>query len=79
MVGTPQGAVISPLLANIYLHYALDEWVNWWRRHQAQGEVYIVRYADDFVMGFQHRSEKRGQVSLWFFLAMLAPSVRHVI
>lgn len=57
VVGTPQGAVISPLLANIYLHYALDEWVSWWRRHQAQGEVYIVRYADDFVMGFQHRSD----------------------
>jgi group II intron reverse transcriptase/maturase len=57
VVGTPQGAVISPLLANIYLHYALDLWVNWWRRHHARGEVYIVRYADDFVMGFQYRSD----------------------
>ena len=57
VVGTPQGAVISPLLANIYLHYVLDLWVEWWRRHHARGEVYIVRYADDFVMGFQHRAE----------------------
>ena len=57
VVGTPQGAVISPLLANIYLHYVLDLWVNWWRRHQTRGEVYIVRYADDFVVGFQYRSD----------------------
>ena len=56
-VGTPQGAVISPLLANIYLHCVLDQWVVWWRNHQARGEVYIVRYADDFVMGFQYRSD----------------------
>jgi group II intron reverse transcriptase/maturase len=58
-VGTPQGAVISPLLANIYLHYVLDLWVHWWRSHHARGEVYIIRYADDFVLGFQHRSEAR--------------------
>jgi len=56
-VGTPQGAVISPLLANIYLHYVLDLWVKKWRKSQARGEVYIVRYADDFVMGFQHRDD----------------------
>lgn len=49
--------MISPLLANIYLHYVLDLWVNWWRRHQTRGEVYIVRYADDFVVGFQYRSD----------------------
>lgn len=55
-VGTPQGAVISPLLANIYLHYALDQWVEAWRK-KARGRVVIVRYADDFVMGFQERSE----------------------
>ncbi len=55
-VGTPQGAVISPLLANIYLHYALDQWVAKWRK-AARGEVYIVRYADDFVMGFQYRDD----------------------
>ncbi|GFO57037.1 group II intron reverse transcriptase/maturase [Geomonas sp. Red276] len=59
VVGTPQGAVISPLLANIYLHYVLDQWVKWWRRHHARGEVYIVRYVDDFVMGFQNCSDAR--------------------
>lgn len=56
-VGTPQGAVISPLLANLYLHHALDQWVKGWRKSQARGEVVIVRYADDFVMGFQHRDD----------------------
>jgi RNA-directed DNA polymerase len=53
-VGTAQGAVISPLLANIYLHYVLDLWVQQWRRRKARGEVIIVRYADDFVLGFQY-------------------------
>jgi retron-type reverse transcriptase len=56
-VGTPQGAVCSPILANIYLHYVLDLWVENWRNKYARGEVYIVRYADDFVMGFQYRSD----------------------
>jgi hypothetical protein len=56
-VGTPQGAVISPLLANVYLHYVFDLWVQYWRRHQARGAVVVVRYADDFVMGFQNRDE----------------------
>jgi len=56
-VGTPQGAVISPLLANIYLHYVLDQWVMEWRRVHAKGDVVIVRCADDFVLGFQHRHE----------------------
>jgi RNA-directed DNA polymerase len=56
-VGTPQGAVISPLLANIYLHYVLDLWVHRWRQRHARGEVYIVRYSDDFVLGFQYRSD----------------------
>jgi group II intron reverse transcriptase/maturase len=54
--GTPQGAVISPLLANIYLHYVLDQWTDEWRR-KAQGDVIIVRYADDAVIGFQHEQE----------------------
>ena len=56
-VGTPQGAVISPLLANIYLHYVLDRWVQWWRSRGGRGEIYIVRYADDFVICFQYKSE----------------------
>lgn len=56
-VGTPQGAVISPLLANVCLHYVLDLWVDWWRKHRCRGDVVIVRYADDFVIGFERRSE----------------------
>lgn len=56
-VGTPQGAVISPLLANIYLHYVLDLWAQRWRAQQASGEMILVRYADDFVMGFQQRAD----------------------
>ena len=55
--GTPQGGSVSPLLANIYLHYALDLWADQWRRKQAKGDVIIVRYADDIVFGFQYRSE----------------------
>jgi len=54
-VGTPQGGSISPLLANIYLHYAFDLWANQWRQRYAQGDVIIVRYADDFVVGFQSK------------------------
>jgi RNA-directed DNA polymerase len=56
-VGTPQGSVISPSLANLYLHYVLDLWVDQWRRKQATGDAIIVRYADDAVLGFQHREE----------------------
>jgi Reverse transcriptase (RNA-dependent DNA polymerase) len=55
-VGTPQGSSISPLLANVYLHYALDLWVMAWRR-QARGDVIMVRYADDAVLGFENRDE----------------------
>ncbi len=55
--GTPQGGSISPLLANIYLHYAFDLWARQWRRTQAHGDVIIVRYADDFVVGFQQRED----------------------
>jgi RNA-directed DNA polymerase len=55
--GTPQGAVISPLLANLYLHYVLDLWVEAWRKKVAHGEEIVVRYADDAVLGFQHREE----------------------
>ena len=65
VVGTPQGAVISSFLANIFLHYTLDLWVQWWRKRHARGEVYIVRYVDDFVMGFQYRSDaRRFQIAL---------------
>lgn len=55
--GVPQGGSISPLAANIYLHYVLDLWAEQWRRKQARGEMIIVRYADDFVVGFQHESD----------------------
>jgi group II intron reverse transcriptase/maturase len=55
--GTPQGATVSPLLANIYLHYVLDLWVQQWRTRQARGSVVITRFADDFVVGFQHRAD----------------------
>ncbi len=56
-VGTPQGAVISPLLANVYLHYAFDLWVDAWRKEEAAGDVIVVRYADDFVLGFERRED----------------------
>ena len=55
--GSPQGAVISPVLANLYLHYVLDLWVEAWRKKQARGDVIIVRYADDAVLGFEHRED----------------------
>jgi RNA-directed DNA polymerase len=55
--GTPQGSVISPTLANIYLHYVFDLWVDVWRTKCAQGDVVVVRYAYDTVLGFQHQAE----------------------
>ena len=55
--GTPQGAVISPLLANIYLHYVYDLWVQHWRQRSAKGDVIVVRYADDTIVGFEHWHE----------------------
>ncbi len=55
--GTPQGAVISPLLANIYLHYVYDLWARQWRQRHAQGAMIVVRYADDMVVGFEHRPD----------------------
>jgi group II intron reverse transcriptase/maturase len=57
--GTPQGSGISPLLANVFLHYVLDLWVHQWRQRNARGRVIIVRYADDFVMGFQYEHDAR--------------------
>ena len=55
--GMPQGASVSTLLANVYLHYVFDLWVHQWRSRHARGEVVVVRYADDFVVGFQHRGD----------------------
>src|SRR5436190_1076699 len=57
--GTGQGSVISPLLANVYLHYALDLWAVRWRRREATGDMIIVRYADDYIVGFQHEVDAR--------------------
>ena len=56
-LGTPQGAVVSPLLANVYLHYLFDLWADVWRKKVAKGDVVVVRYADDLVVGFQHRTD----------------------
>jgi len=56
-LGTPQGAVVSPLIANVYLHYLFDLWADVWRKKVAKGDVIVVRYADDLVVGFQHRTE----------------------
>lgn len=61
--GTVQGGSISPLLANIYLHYVFDLWVEQWRNREAKGDVIVVRYADDFVMGFQHKHEAEAFLS----------------
>jgi RNA-directed DNA polymerase len=58
-MGTPQGAVASPLLANVYLHYVFDLWARQWRRREATGHVIVVRYADDIVAGFEHEADAR--------------------
>jgi group II intron reverse transcriptase/maturase len=55
--GSPQGSVISPLLANIYLHYSFDLWMSMWRKKNAHGEVIVVRYADDIILGFQYQTD----------------------
>jgi retron-type reverse transcriptase len=57
--GSPQGASISPLLANIYLHYVLDWWADWWRRQPGHGDMIIVRWADDFIVGFEDEQDAR--------------------
>jgi group II intron reverse transcriptase/maturase len=62
--GTPQGAGIGPLMANIFLHYVLDLWVHHWRRRHARGLVSIVRYADDFVMGFENEADARQMLAV---------------
>ena len=61
--GSPQGASVSPLLANVYLHYVLDLWAEWWRRRHARGDMIIVRFADDFVVGFEHRDDASSSCS----------------
>src|SRR5664279_419101 len=63
--GTPQGAVASPLLANIYLHYVFDLWVKHWRKHHATGDVIVVRYADDIVAGFEQRADAERFLQEW--------------
>jgi group II intron reverse transcriptase/maturase len=68
--GTPQGGSASPLLANVYLHYVFDLWVQQWRRKHARGDMIVVRYADDFIVGFQHQSDAER------FLAELAERFR---
>jgi len=74
--GTPQGAVISPLLANIYLHYVIDLWAQQWRQRHAQGDMILVRYADDIVVGFQHRHDaERFQTEMAQRLAAFALSL----
>jgi len=57
--GSPQGASVSPLLANVYLHFVYDVWVDWWRRTQARGQVMTVRFADDFIVGFEYEEDAR--------------------
>ena len=57
--GTGQGSVASPLLANVYLHYVFDLWAERWRRREATGDMIIVRYADDIVVGFEHETDAR--------------------
>ncbi len=57
--GTPQGAVISPILANVYLHYVFDVWANHWRQEKASGDVLMIRYADDIVLGFEYEGEAK--------------------
>ncbi|HEV2397955.1 MAG TPA: group II intron reverse transcriptase/maturase [Candidatus Sulfotelmatobacter sp.] len=64
-VGTPQGAVASPLLANIYLHYVFDLWVQHWREHHATGDMIVLRYADDIVAGFENRTDAGRFLEEW--------------
>jgi RNA-directed DNA polymerase len=63
--GTPPGAVVSPLLANVYLHYVFDLWVRRWRRRSATGDMIVVRYADDIVLGFEHRADAERYLEEW--------------
>ena len=74
--GTPQGSVASPLLGNVYLHYVYDLWVEQWRTRHAKGDMIVVRYADDTIVGFQHRQDaERFQIDLKERLAKFALSL----
>jgi group II intron reverse transcriptase/maturase len=64
-VGTPQGSVISPMLANVYLHYVFDLWAQQWRKRRATGDMIVVRYADDIVLGFQNRGDAERFLQDW--------------
>jgi RNA-directed DNA polymerase len=76
MEGTPQGSVASPLLANVYLHYVYDLWVQQWRTRHAKGDMIVVRYADDTIVGFQYRQDaERFQIDLKERLAKFALSL----
>lgn len=82
--GTPQGATISPLLANIYLHHVLDQWAHEWRQSSASGDVIIIRYADDFIVGFQYEQDAKAfqaalQVRLHAFNLELHPDKTRLI
>jgi RNA-directed DNA polymerase len=82
--GTGQGSVISPLLANVYLHYVFDLWADRWRRREAKGDVIIVRYADDIVVGFEHETDARRfwdamQMRLQEFVLSLNPDKTRLI
>ncbi len=84
MEGTPQGASASPLLANVYLHYVFDLWADWWRRRHARGDVIIVRFADDYIVGFEHQRDAQQFLSdlrerLANFCLELAPEKTRLI
>ncbi len=84
MEGTPQGASASPLLANVYLHYVFDLWADWWRRRHARGDVIIVRFADDYIVGFEHQRDAQQFLSdlrerLAKFCLELAPEKTRLI
>jgi hypothetical protein len=78
--GTAQGASVSPLLSNVFLHYVFDLWADQWRRRHARGDVILVRYADDYVAGFEHCEDVLWCCSgLWFRLAPVVAVLTRLI